>query len=251
MTAYIDTHAHLFLCKQPLDTLVENAQNANVSTIINVATNLENAQKTKAAAQQYSIIKATAGYYPSEAVKSPSILELEQELASFPYVAIGEIGMDFYHDYGPEDQQASLFIAQLELARKLKLPVIIHNRHADNQMAPILTKFKDVTKVIHCFSSDISFIEKIDSPSTYYSFTGIITYAKKGKTIQAIRHLPLEKIMIETDSPYLTPIDHKGNANEPAFVPSIAQKIAKIKDISIDDVSEITTRTAKKFFNIV
>ena len=163
---------------------------------------------------------------------------------------MGEIGLDYFKMRSSKIHQCTAFERQLALARYYDMPVIIHNRHSESDMADIVTQFPTVKKVFHCFGSHPDFIEQVDSPTTYYSFTGTATYAKKGKTIAAIRDIPLTKIMIETDCPYLTPVAYKGKENQPAYVSKIAKRIAYIKGIHIATVIQTTTQTASYFFKI-
>jgi len=141
-------------------------------------------------------------------------------------------------------------VRQLELARKLHLPAIIHCRNAADPLAEILSDFTDILKVIHCFSEDDRFLAQVDGPMTYYSFTGNITYGNAKNTHAAAVAIPLDKIMLETDSPYLTPQAHKGKPNESAFVGEVAARIAVLKEIPVETVIATTTQTARHFFQL-
>ena len=246
----IDTHAHLYLCKQPLDELLDQARQNNVCYMVNVALGIASTQTSWEMSRQYPQLIPTAGIHPCEVKELSRISELEALLTQHSFRAIGEIGLDYYHTADTREEQIRMFCHQLELARQHNLPVIIHNRESDTDMRAILKDFSDVTKVIHCFSSGQDFIEDVANENTYFSFTGTITYSQKSATLDALKDLPLDRIMIETDSPYLTPTRHKGAENQPAFVREMADRIAEIKSLPIETVIEATTRTACQFFNI-
>ena len=246
----IDTHAHLFMCSKPIEELVENALNAGVKHMVHVATTLDSGFESLQSAKDYACITPTIGFHPSEPNEFHRLDELDEALSQHAFKAIGETGLDAVKQYCPMADQKANFIGHLDLARKHNLPVIIHNRHTEALMMEILPKYKDVKKVIHCFTSTWEFAQAVNDEFTYFSFTGAITGAKRGKTINALRRIPMNKIMIETDCPFLIPDAFRGKENEPAFVSEIARKIADVKDMPLDDVEAITDRTAKAFFNI-
>jgi TatD DNase family protein len=246
----IDTHAHLYLCNRKIEELVQNAKAAGLTKIINVALDIATAETCLRIHKQYPHIYPTVGLYPGEAYTDATFNQLEEKIKTGDFVAIGEIGLDYFKMRASKESQRTAFIKQLALARQYDMPVIIHNRHTEDDMIDIVPQFPTVKKVFHCFGSHLDFIEKVDSPTTYYSFTGTVTYAKKGKTIRAIEQIPLEKMMLETDCPYLTPRLHKGQENQPAFIPEIAKRIAEIKNITIDDVIDQTTLVANNFFSL-
>jgi TatD DNase family protein len=246
----IDTHAHLYLCKRSLQDLIINAKEAGITHIINVGIDIQTGLQALALSNQCPHIFPTIGIHPCETQHSHSLEELETLLKKHPFKAIGEIGLDYYHMTAPKPKQIEVFETQLGLAQKLGLPVIIHNREADEDMINCIKKFSAVKKVFHCYGSKPTITDQLLAPNHYFSFTGTITYAKKGKTIQSIKKIPLSQIMIETDCPYLTPKDHKGEENQPAFVGEIAQKIALVKDLSLKEVVDQTTQNAVGFFKL-
>ncbi len=245
----IDTHAHLFLCQRPLDIILRDAEDQNVRYIVNVGINMATSLQSYELYQKHNHLLPTLGIHPCEE-ETPSFSELDNVLERCSFRAIGEIGLDYYHTRCSKSVQITRFEQQLELARKYHLPVIIHNREADQDMARILPHFSDVTKVIHCFSSDSVFSQRLLSPTTFFSFTGLITYSKKEKVWEAIKEMPLSQIMIETDSPYLTPAAFSGKENQPAYVLEIARKIAELKMLSLETVLKTTSQTAMRFFKI-
>ncbi len=250
LSSMIDTHAHLFLSKLPILDILKHAKLAGLSHIVIPGTNLENSREAIRLAKKYDMLYAAAGTYPGQVQDKNRLDELEHLITTEAIVAIGEIGLDYFRVTSPKATQIAMFRAQLDLARKHTLPVIIHNRHSEEDMMDIIKDYPDIKKVFHCFGSNQSFIDATQGENTYYSFTGNITYAKKGKTVNAVKHIPLEKIMIETDTPYLTPGIHKGTENQPAYLGLIAKRIAEIKGISQETVIEQSTKNAKIFFNL-
>jgi TatD DNase family protein len=246
----IDTHAHLFLSKVPISDILSHAKAAGLSHIIIPGTNLATSREAIDLAKNNDMLYAAAGIYPGQVQDKAKMAELENIIITENIVAIGEIGLDYFRVTTPKETQLSMFRAQLELARKYALPVIIHNRHSDDDMIDVIQDYSDIKKVFHCFGSNQAFIDATQGDNTYYSFTGNITYAKKGKLINAIKNIPLEKIMIETDTPYLTPEPHKGQENQPAYVPLIAKRIAEIKELPEKYVAEQSTKNALSFFNL-
>jgi TatD DNase family protein len=244
----IDTHAHLFLMKDSPDVIWQNAQKAQIKKIINVAVNIKSSKQVLALHKKNPHLLPTVGIHPSEHQDLDRLSEIEKLLQNNYFCALGEIGLDYYKSYAPKNIQITLFEKQLQLAKKHNLPVIIHNRHADEDTLSIIKNFPTLSYVFHCFSSDTEFVKKSLSPKTFFSFTGTITYNQKGKVIQAIQNLPLENIMLETDSPYLTPQPYRGQSNQPAYLTAIAKKVAEVKKLTLEEVSKQTTRNAEKFF---
>jgi len=251
-TLIIDTHTHIQLCNQPIDQLIQTAQANSVIKLINVAIDIESSQSNIKLANAYpSVIYPTIGIHPNSYHDYAHISSLNSLIKRHRPCAIGECGLDFYRDANPPKQdQIEIFLAQLELARTHQLPVIIHSRNANDELIELLPRFKDITKVIHCFSSSWDIANRLNDENTYFSFTGLITFSKKGKTVNTIKHLPMHKIMLETDCPYLTPKRYAGQSNEPSFVIEVAKKIADIKGLPLTDVMSQTTKTAMSFFGV-
>ncbi len=248
----IDTHAHVFLCKTPLEEILENARQAGVTHMANVALDLASAKSVLALSKTYPQLIPTIGLYPSEAEKPYSLQDLRILLEAGGFKAIGEIGLDFLKNYATKEKQSALFEGQLQLALDFDLPVLIHNRQADIEMIETFRKFPTVKKVFHCFCSPLSFANTMLSinSETYFSFGGLITYDPDEAYLETIRTIPLERMMIETDCPYLTPTTLKGRENQPAYVVEIAKKIAEIKQVSLREVDDITSENARQFFGI-
>ncbi len=246
----IDSHAHLYLAQTDLKTLVTRAKKAGVTGIVNVGINLETSLKALEQQDEYpEFIRASIGIHPGETQDLDKLDQIKTLAQSKPYVAMGEMGLDYYKMYAEKEVQWNCFEAQMEVADMLGMPVIIHNRQADNDIRAITSQFPKVVKVLHCFASPWEFAQSMISDTTYFSFTGQITYAKKGKTINTIRQLPLDKIMIETDTPYLTPKAQKGKRNEPGYVGEILDHIIHVRTEEAETITQTIKRTTEKFFS--
>jgi len=247
----IDTHSHIYYDKYTdINEVLDRARDNNISKIICVGVDIESSYKSINLAEKYDMIYATAGFHPHESkdAKKNYIKELENLLSHKKVVALGEIGLDFFYKHSDKETQINIFEEQLLLAKSMNIPCIIHNRESDKELINSINKTKNNNGVIHCFASNLDFAKKLIKLGFHLSFTGLITFAEELKHV--IENIPIEKIMVETDSPYLTPIPHRGKRNEPYMVKYIAMEIAKIKNISFEEVATKTTKTAKKFFDI-
>jgi TatD DNase family protein len=260
----IDTHAHLDDEKFNMDRaeVIERAFASGVKKIINVGAGLGSSRRSVALAGKHANIFAVVGLHPhyfnEYAERSFDKIEEFKELArQKKVVAIGEIGLDYYGHLedliteAQKENQKKGFILQIELARELQLPVIIHCRDAYVDTLEVIKNYPEVKFVFHCYGGSLSFTEKLlQMENIHFSFAGNITYAKPDSEIlSVVKIIPLERIMLETDCPYLTPVPHRGKRNEPAFVNFVAEKIAEIKNLTVDEISEITTQNALDFFN--
>ena len=245
----IDTHAHLYLCKDETPILVERARDAGVTHIINVGIDAVKSQMAITEAEQFDGVFATVGTHPCSA-KSLDLDSLFQLSKHSKVVAIGEIGLDYHHDDSFKDVQESAFREQLELARTVGKPVIIHSRKAEDDTIRILSDYPDVVKVFHCFSSSKEVAMALDGENSFFSFTAMVTYSRKGKVINALKWVPIEKLMLETDCPYLVPKSLQGQSNEPSFLMHLVDRISEVKSLSPERVILQTTQTAKCFFKL-
>ena len=251
MKNLIDTHSHIYYdqYKDDLSEVINRALEKGVERIICVGVDLETSIESLELANKYENIFCTAGYHPHESSKANKnyLNELEMICKEPKVVAIGEIGLDYYYKHSNIETQKRCFKEQVELANSLNLPVVIHNRESDNDLYEILKAYTP-KGVIHCFASDAEFATKIINLGLMISFTGIITF-KNSSLDNVVKSTPLSNLMVETDSPYLTPEPYRGKRNEPANVSLIAEKIAEIKDTSITNVAEQTTSNALKLFH--
>lgn len=259
----IDTHAHLDFKEfdQDRDQVIQRAFKEGIRKIVNVGCNLERSKNSIKLAQNYRQIYASVGVHPYDVGKySRQILrtELEKLAKQDKVVAIGECGLDYFRLEKKEERkkQKEFFKLQLDLARKLDLPIIIHCRDAFEDLLEILQFFIShksfaIRGVTHCFSGTLSCARKFLDLGFFISFTGSITYARpRGEILKVLRQVPLKRIMIETDCPYLAPVPHRGERNEPTYVKFVAEKIAEVKNIPFSEVANTTTRNAQYFFRI-
>tara|TARA_B100000614_G_scaffold66367_1_gene58739 strand:+ start:89 stop:847 length:759 start_codon:yes stop_codon:yes gene_type:complete len=247
----IDTHCHLYDKKliNDLDDIVINAKNANIIKMICIGDSIETSKKSIEISETYNQIYASFGIHPHEAREAPNLYLdiIKKNAVHKKVVAIGEIGLDYHYNFSDPKIQKKVFREQLELAKELDLPAVVHCRNADEDLYNIISESKHSKGVVHCFASDISFANKIIDLGFKISFTGMITFVKHLEIV--IKAIDLKHLLIETDSPYLTPIPYRGKTNQPAYVKQIAKAIASIKNISIEEVDKITTENAFLLFN--
>ena len=253
----IDTHAHLTMpqFKKDFKEVLRNAKTKGIKRIITVGTDINDCRKAVALANEHDFISASVGIHPHDAktITPETYPRLREWAQQDNVVAIGEIGLDFFRGLSPREIQAQRFREQLQLARKVSLPVIIHDREAHQEVVKILREEKAETigGVIHCFSGDRDMAKECLDMGFYISIPGTITYKNSGDFQKLVQYLPLEQILIETDCPFLAPHPFRGKRNEPAYVRYTAEAVAKIKKMEIDELGEITTRNAKKLFNLL
>ena len=251
----IDSHAHLDFSqfKHDRDTVIGRALDAGVSKIINVGTDLASSERSLALARRCPAIYAAVGIHPHDAkTLTPKTLKrLSKLAANDKVVAIGEVGLDFYRDLSPRDQQRVAFRQQIRLAIELGMPVVVHDRDAHAEVLRILREEEAhrVGGVLHCFSGDLRMAREGLEMGFLISFAGPITYGGDKKNL-ITGEIPMEHILVETDCPFLTPVPHRGKRNEPAFVRYVAEKIAEIRGITFDEVAEATSRNAVELFGL-
>jgi TatD DNase family protein len=251
----IDTHAHLDSKEFDADRkeVIERTFAEHIEYIIIPAIEPSCFSNIFDIVESYNNIFCSIGIHPHNASGiSEKELTLVEEMSSRKKVlAIGEIGLDYYYDFATPDEQKSIFIRQLRIAKERNLPVIIHNRQADKDIINIINSEQNgcLRGVLHCFSSPVEIMNQALDLGFNISFTGNITF-KKSNLTDVVLSTPLDRIMLETDSPYMTPVPFRGKRNEPKFVKFVAEKIAEIKSISIEEVIKMTTINAKKLFNL-
>jgi len=251
MNFLIDTHSHVYYdqYKDDLSSVINSAKGNGVERIICVGTDIKTSYESIEIANKYDNVFCTIGCHPHDTSKIQEgyIDELEQMCKEPKVVAIGETGLDYYYNHSPPSIQKKCFVEHIELSKDVKMPVVIHNRNSDNDLLEILKKYKP-NGVVHCFSGDVNFAKEIIDLGLLLSFTGIITF-NNSTLADVISKIDLDDFMLETDSPYLTPIPFRGRRNEPKHVKIIAEKIAKIKNLPIQKIAEHTTRNAYKLFH--
>ena len=250
-----DTHAH-YDAEQfdaDRDDLLSSMPSLGVDYIMNPGCDIPSSQAALALAEKYPFLYAAVGYHPENcAPYEPSHIEILREMAKNPKVkAIGEIGLDYYWpENPPKELQAEVFRAQMALAEELSLPVIIHEREAHADALAIVKEFPKVKGVFHCYSGSAEFAREVLSCGYMISFTGVVTFKNARKAAEAVAAIPLERLMIETDAPYMAPVPFRGKRNQSDYTRFIAQKIAEIKGLDEDEVISATMENGKRFFNI-
>lgn len=250
----IDTHCHLDFPEftQDRDEVIKRAKNEGIDYIINIGSSLSGSKRACELSKQYDYIYATVGVHPHEADRFDKKEEIAiRELAKLEkVVAIGEIGLDYYKNYSKAENQRVLFISLIKLAKDFDLPLVIHTRQAASDTLAILKKAMPVRAAVHCFSGEENFLKECLDLGFYISFTCNITYKRADNLRNLASLAPLERLLLETDAPFLPPEEFRGRRNEPAYIKYLAKEIARIKEISIDEAARITTDNAKQFFNI-
>jgi len=253
---YFDTHAHLDiepLCDAEAD-VVSRAREAGVNRIITIGIHPESCEKAVGIAHRHAGVYAAVGLHPHAASHfSETILARLDELSRCDkVVGIGETGLDFFRDRSPRDAQRAVFREHIRLARRRSLPVIVHDRIAHDDILSILSEENaaEVGGIIHCFSGDYEMARKAVGMNFLISIPGSITYKGSETQVEAVRKIPLEKLLLETDCPFLTPLPHRGRTNEPAYIPLVARRIAEIKGLAPEDVGRVTTLNALRIFRI-
>ena len=253
---FFDSHAHLTddSFESDLADVLSRAAAQGISSIVSIASNLDDTRAAITLAKPVGPVRvrATAGIHPHEADRwtAQSLADLEVLAAADAVVAIGETGLDFHYDNTPRDRQIEAFRGQLELAERLELPVVVHSRDADDPMAALVREFAGrVSGVLHCFSGGESLLQAGLDADWYVSFAGIVTF-KSFRDSRYVQRVPDDRLLIETDSPYLAPVPMRGRRNEPAHVSHVARRIAEIRGQALDQLAEQTYRNACHFYGL-
>lgn len=250
-----DTHAH-YDAEQfdaDRDEVLGALPGAGIALAVNPGCDLPSSRAAVALAERYDFLYAAVGYHPENcAPYRPEDLEALRELAEHPkVVAIGEIGLDYYWEENPPREfQQQVFRDQLALAAELELPVIVHDREAHADSLAMIREFPQVRGVFHCFSGSAEMAEELVKLGWMVSFTGVLTYKNARKAVEAARAVPLERVMIETDSPYMAPVPVRGQRNHSGNLCHICQRLAEVRGISYEECARITLENGKRFFSI-
>lgn len=252
MSFLYDTHAHLDddMFDSDRREVIEKIKNSGIGLLNNIGASIESSYASIELAEKYDFIRAVVGVHPSEVYDmTDDDIERIRKMAENPkVVAIGEIGLDYHYDDTDPVLQKKWFRAQLELAKELDMPVVIHDRDSKGECIEIL-KEKEITNgVIHCFSGSAETAKTIIDMGLHISFTGVVTFKNARRAIEAVKVIPMDRIFIETDCPYMAPEPHRGTRCDSSLVCHVAEKIAEIKNLSYDEVVKITTENAIKFF---
>lgn len=251
-----DTHVHLNADQydEDLEEVIARAQEAGVTNMVVVGFDRPTITRAMELVEQYDFLYACVGWHPVDAIDmTEEDLGWIEELASHPkVVAIGEMGLDYHWDKSPKEIQKEVFRKQIKLAKKVKLPIVIHNREATADIVEILKEeeAEEVGGIMHCFSGSAEVAKECVKMNFYISLGGPVTFKNAKKPKEVAAEIPLDQLLIETDCPYLAPHPYRGKRNEPGYVRLVAEEIAEIKGLTLEEVAEATTRNAKKVFAI-
>ena len=256
----IDTHAHLDDARFDVDreAVIARAQAAGVDTFVTIGCDLETSRAAVALADRYPFVYAAIGVHPHEAKQvGDTWYEDLRRLAAHPKVrAYGEIGLDYHYNHSSPQVQRARFREQVLIAKDLRLPIVIHTREAQEDTISILKEEKasDVGGVFHCFSGDAWLAKDALDLGFSLSFSGVVTFQNAAMLRDIVKTVPMNRILIETDCPYLTPVPHRGKRNEPAFVSLVAEKIAELKGLEgpagVEEVGRVTSENARRLFKL-
>ena len=250
----IDSHCHLDHepLKSDLSNIIKRSKDVGIEKLLTISTSIESFQKIKNIINKDEIIFGTIGIHPHETDNNEiSIDYIVKNFDENPkIIGIGETGLDFYYNNSDKEKQIKSFKKHIEASIKTNSPLIVHSRNAEDETFEILNKYQDekLKILMHCFTGSKNFAEKLLKLNAFFSASGIITFKNSIDLQETFKILPLEKILIETDSPYLAPVPNRGKKNEPSFLSYTAQKLAEIKDLSKQEITKITTKNFNNLF---
>jgi TatD DNase family protein len=258
---FVDSHAHIDGAEFDADreAVIERARDAGVSAILNVGSGDPNSgafQQAVELAEKHANVYAAVGVHPHDAsLFDPPAEELLTGLAtqSARVIAWGEIGLDFHYDNSPRDVQLKVFARQLQLARELRLPVIIHTREAEAETISTLKSEwagSGLPGIMHCFSGSLALAQEALALGLSISFSGIVTFKKANELREIAKQIPLDRLLIETDCPFLTPVPFRGKRNEPAYVVEVARSLAELRELSLEEIGRTTTDNFNRLFQL-
>ncbi|WP_333859610.1 TatD family hydrolase [Clostridium sp.] len=250
-----DAHAHYDDEQFDSDRniLINELKKNNIIGVLNCGSSIEGARTSVKLAEEHDIFYAAVGIHPEFADEFDDSIENELKIMSQnkKVKAIGEIGLDYYYRENPPRQvQKSVFIRQMELAKELNLPVIIHDREAHKDVLDIIKQFRGVVGEIHCFSGSVEFAKECIKLGYYIGFTGVVTFKNAKKSLDVVREIPMDRILVETDCPYMAPVPFRGKRNRSEYVKFIISKIAEIRGITEEEVSKATIANTKHLLNL-
>ena len=250
-----DTHAHMDDRRFDADreAVLQGLNKKGVALVMNPGCSLESSRNAIALAEKYPFVYAAVGSHPDVADEvNDAVLEEYRKLCKLhPKVkAIGEIGIDYHYEDIPRELQLKAFRMQMELAREVQLPVIVHEREAHEDGMAVVREFSDVTGVFHCYSGSAEMAAQLVDKGWYIGFTGVITFKNARKAIETIERIPLERIVLETDCPYMAPEPFRGKRNDPGYMFRMAEKLAEVKGISVEEAQAVTMENGKRLYRI-
>lgn len=251
----IDSHAHLNNEQFDLDReyLINHLEQNGIELVVNVGADMESSRESVKLADTYDNIYAVVGVHPHSAkeMTDDSLKELKELTKNSKVVAIGEIGLDYHYDNSPREIQKKWFKKQIELAKGLDMPIVVHTREADIDTLQIIKEESEGLRgIIHCFSSDRKMLQEYLDLGFFIALGGPVTFKKTDELKEVAKIVPIEKLLVETDAPYLAPTPYRGKRNEPMFVKQTAKLIAELKGMTIEDLTLQTNKNTKEIFNI-
>lgn len=249
----IDSHCHINdkRFKDDFDDLIKRMEN-DLEMAVNIGYDLESSRKSVEFADKYGFIYATVGFHPCDIKKysEEAEVELENLLKNPKVLAVGEIGLDYHWMEDPKELQKEIFQKQLNLARRVKKPVVIHTREAIHDTIEILNENRDIFGIMHCYPGSFE-SAKLLMDRFYFGVGGVVTFKNAKSIKETVKELPIERIVLETDAPYLTPSPYRGKRNEPSYVEYVAREVAKIKEMEYEDVVRITNENVKRAYGVI
>lgn len=251
---YFDSHAHLTedCFAQDFSTIVDNMKAAGVTAMMEIGYDEPSSQQAAALAEKYDWVWAAVGSHPDDAARvDEARIEEYRILCKNPRVkAIGEIGLDYHYEEPAREIQQKAFRLQMALAKKLSMPVVIHEREAHEDALRILAEFPEVTGVFHCFSGSYEMAKELIRHGWYLGFTGVVTFKNARRALEVAENIPLDRILIETDCPYMAPEPFRGRRNDPSLVVYVAKRIAELRGISVEEAAAATAENARRVFRL-
>jgi len=252
----IDSHCHLDHepLLENLDDVINRSKEVGITKLLTICTTLDSFEKIKTIVKKDKIIYGTFGIHPHETgeniVDKKTIIKVINENSKI--IGIGETGLDFFYNYSDKTKQITSFKAHIEASIELNMPIIIHSRNAENETFEILNLYKNkkLKILMHCFTGSLEFSEKLLTLDAFFSASGIITFKNSVDLQNTFKNIPLEKLLIETDSPFLAPIPMRGQKNEPSFIKYTLDKLSTLKETTIEKMSDLTTDNFNKLFNV-
>ena len=250
-----DTHAHMddLAFQEDRESILEGLADKGVGLVMNPGCSLASSRNAVALAEKYPFVYAAVGSHPDVADEvNEETLEEYRKLCKLhdKVKAIGEIGIDYHYEDIPRERQLKAFRMQMELAREVGLPVIVHEREAHEDGMAVVREFPNVTGVFHCYSGSAEMARQLVDKGWYIGFTGVLTFKNARRAIEAVQALPLERIVLETDCPYMAPVPHRGKRNDPGYLCHMAEKLAEVRGLSLEEIHQITFENGKRLYRI-
>lgn len=251
-----ETHAHYDddAFDNDRDELLSNMQANGIETVVNIAASLSSVKTTMELTTKYNNVYGAVGVHPSEVeeLNDDNFEWMKEQAKQDKCLAVGEIGLDYHYPDPERDIQKKWFVKQMQMAKEIGKPVIIHSREAAADTMEILCRedFKGIKGVMHCYSYTVETAKELMKLDYYFGIGGVVTFSNAKKLVEAVKHIPMDRILLETDCPYLAPTPHRGERNSSLYLPLVVEKIAELKGMSYDEVVQVTCDNAKRFFNL-